>query len=80
LMALVAVQRPDMAAIDRSQEALVVLDSDPSIVWPGRVSGISDTPVETSAGTFVAVTVVLENAQAIQFCGLPVHARLQRIQ
>ena len=73
-------RRGDVVTVNTSQESLIVLDGDPSIVFRARVSGISDTPMQTSTGTFYPVTLVVDSGQAMQFCGLPVHARLQLIR
>lgn len=78
LCASIKVRQADLWDIRVGQPALVVLDHNPEVTLHARVSGISETPVDSPEGVFYLVALSVENPEGTWLAGVPMHARLER--
>jgi multidrug efflux pump subunit AcrA (membrane-fusion protein) len=78
LRAYAMVRQADLMEMRIGQQALIVIDGQPSETLPGTMSAISETPVDLAEGPFYEVTFAVENPGGTWLSGAPVHVHVSR--
>ena len=78
LYAYAALQQADLTSIRVGQQALIVLDGEPAVTLQGKVTVISETPVDSPEGATYPVALSVENPGRTWMGGVTVHVLIER--
>ena len=78
LCAYAMVRQADLMEMRIGQQAVIVIDGQPSDTLPGMVTAISETPVDLAEGPFYEVTFAVENPGGTWLSGAAVHVHMSR--